>query len=113
LLHAADKGRLTPVILRSGMIYRRGILMIEAARWLMRQCLLGVWRQPAWIHRLAMPDFLACVVAGVRQPAMGAIYGSGDEAPLILRRFFDPATERWGDRRRRRPLASSSIWRLA
>ena len=37
LLAAAKQGQMTPIILRAGMIYGRGVLMIEAARRLMAQ----------------------------------------------------------------------------
>lgn len=37
------------VILRCGMIYGRGILMIDAAHWFSRYYLLGVWRKPNFI----------------------------------------------------------------
>jgi nucleoside-diphosphate-sugar epimerase len=47
-----------PIALRPGMIYGRGVLMIEAARWLLRRRLLAVWPGPTWVHLLALPDFL-------------------------------------------------------
>jgi nucleoside-diphosphate-sugar epimerase len=36
----------TGVALRPGMIYSRGVLMIEAAKWLLKRRLLGVWYKP-------------------------------------------------------------------
>jgi len=36
----------TPVVLRLGMVYGRGILMVDTARWLAERRLLGVWREP-------------------------------------------------------------------
>lgn len=68
-LFEACKGRdMVPVSLRAGMIYGKGVLMIEAARWLMKRRLLGVWRQPTWIRVLALPDFLSCVVSAIKRP---------------------------------------------
>jgi nucleoside-diphosphate-sugar epimerase len=107
LLRSADEYGLTAVILRPGMIYGRGILMIEAARWLMRRHLLGVWRRPTWIHLLAMPDFLACVSAAVQNDEAAGIYGLGDDAPLTLQSFLDRLAGHWGYRppwRAPRPL---------
>ncbi len=46
----------TPVVRRLGMVYGRGILMIEAARWLARRRLLGVWKDPTWIHLISTAD---------------------------------------------------------
>jgi nucleoside-diphosphate-sugar epimerase len=55
------------VALRPGMIYGRGVLMVEAARWLLGHRLLGVWREPTRIHLLSLPDFLDCVVAAAEK----------------------------------------------
>ncbi len=49
---------MTPVVLRPGMIYARGVLMPDAARWLSRRRLLAVWNQPTWIHLLSLQEFL-------------------------------------------------------
>ena len=78
-----------PVALRPGMIYGRGVLMIEAARWLMERRLLGVWPHPTWIHLLSLPDFLACTVAAIEGPQISGIYNLGDEAPTTLQAFLD------------------------
>ena len=40
------------------MIYGRGILMIDAARWLARRRLLCVWKEPTLFHLLSTADFL-------------------------------------------------------
>jgi nucleoside-diphosphate-sugar epimerase len=112
-----------PVILRSGLIYARGVLMIEAARWLMRRRLLGVWRRPTWIHPLALPDFNACVRAAAERPDVAGIYPLGDDHPLPLQEFLDILADRWGYARPWRgpralfPLAGlfcelwASVWR--
>ena len=56
-----------PVILRSGVVYGKGIKLIEAARWLLRYRMLAVWRRPTWIHLIALPDFLAVTEAAVEK----------------------------------------------
>lgn len=103
-LFAASEGTTTvPVALRPGMIYGRGVLMIETARWLMRRRLMAVWRRPTWIHLLALPDFLRCVVAAIEKPEANGIYNLGDDGPLTLQEFLDTAARHWG---------YASPWRL-
>jgi nucleoside-diphosphate-sugar epimerase len=84
------------VALRPGMIYGRGVLMLEAARRLMRRRLMAVWRRPTWIHLLALPDFLRCVVAAVEKPGIRGIYNLGDDEPLTLQEFLDTLARHWG-----------------
>lgn len=50
LMQVTEGSRTTPVVLRLGLVYGRGILMIEAARWLARHRLLSVWKEPTWYH---------------------------------------------------------------
>ncbi len=78
-----------PVVLRPGMIYGRDVLMIEAARWLLKRRLLGVWPQPTWIHLLSVPDFLACTTAAIEGHHISGIYNLGDDAPTTLQDFLD------------------------
>ena len=47
----------TPVVLRLGMVYGRGILMVDAARWLAVRRLLAVWREPTWIQLVSTLDW--------------------------------------------------------
>jgi len=103
LFAACEDRDMVPVSLRAGMIYGRGVLMIEAARWLARRRLLAVWPEPTYIHIISLPDFLACVAAALTNAAARGIYNLGDEQPLTLQEFLDTATARW---RYRRP------WRL-
>lgn len=88
--------RTTPVILRVGMVYGRGILMIEAARWLARRRLLAVWRQPTWIQLIATPDFLTAAGEAITRPGVEGIYHLGDEQPVTLQDFLDRASGVWG-----------------
>lgn len=96
LFQQAQGRELVPVALRPGMIYGRGVLMIEAGRWLMAHRLFGVWRQPTWIHLLALPDFLSCTVAAIEGPQVAGVYNLGDEEPTTLQAFADTAAEYWG-----------------
>lgn len=96
LLLARTRGTgTTPVVLRAGMVYGRGILMIEAARWLARHRLLAVWRDPTWIHLIATEDFVAATEAAIVSPDAHGIYHLGDEQPVTLQRFLDDACDVW------------------
>lgn len=99
LLQASDGAAMDPVILRSGLIYGRGVLMIEAARWLMARRLLGVWPGPTWMHPLSLPDFLQAVATAIDEPNVAGVYNLGDEAPLTLQGFLDRLAAHWGYRR--------------
>jgi nucleoside-diphosphate-sugar epimerase len=86
----------TPVVLRLGMIYGRGILMIEAARWLARRRLLCVWKDPTLLQLLSTTDFLHAAEAAIVNPAIDGIYHIGDEQPVTVQHFLDKACEVWG-----------------
>jgi nucleoside-diphosphate-sugar epimerase len=96
LFATAADSHLTPIALRPGMIYARGVLMIDAARWLLERRLLGVWPDPTWIHLLALPDFLQATTAAIEQPEIRGIYNLADDQPLTLQNFLDRAAEHWG-----------------
>jgi nucleoside-diphosphate-sugar epimerase len=96
LVDACRDDRMTPVILRPGMIYGRGVLMIEAARWLLQHRWLAVWRRPTWIHLLSLPDFLRCVESTVARTGCHGVYNLGDDRPVTLQTFLDAAADRWG-----------------
>jgi nucleoside-diphosphate-sugar epimerase len=86
----------TPVVLRAGMVYGRGVLMIEAARWLAARRLLAVWRDPTWIQLISTPDFLQATEAAIVSPKVRGVYHLGDEQPVTLQHFLDVACEQWG-----------------
>ncbi len=97
LLFARTAGReMTPVVLRLGMVYGRGILMVDAARWLARRRLLAVWRAPTFIQLLSTPDYLAAVEAAILNPGIHGIYHVGDDEPVTLQHFLDAACREWG-----------------
>jgi len=86
----------TPIVLRLGMVYGRGILMIEAARWLGRRRLLCVWREPTLLQLLSVADYLGAVEAAIFKPGVRGIYHVGDEQPVTLQHFLDEACRVWG-----------------
>ena len=86
----------TPVVLRLGMVYGRGILMIDAARWLARRRLLGVWKEPTLMQLISTADYLRATTAAILKPGVEGIYHVGDEQPVTLQHFLDQACRVWG-----------------
>ena len=86
----------TPIVLRLGMVYGRGILMIDAARWLAQRRLLCVWREPTLLQLLSAVDYLRAVEAAIFKPGVRGIYHVGDEQPVTLQHFLDEACRVWG-----------------
>lgn len=84
-----------PVVLRLGMVYGRGILMIDAARWLAQRRLLGIWREPTWFQLISTADYLRATEAAILKPGIRGIYHVGDEKPVTLQHFLDEACHAW------------------
>ncbi len=85
-----------PVSLRLGMVYGKGILMIDAAKWLLKHRLLGVWRKLTWIHLVSKDDFLLSVRNAIMKPNIHGIYHIGDEGAQTLQEFLDTIAKYWG-----------------
>ncbi len=86
----------TPVVLRLGMVYGRGILMVDAARWLAQRRFLGIWREPTWFQLISTADYLRATEAAILKPGVRGIYHVGDEKPVTLQQFLDEACRVWG-----------------
>ena len=102
-----------PVSLRVGMVYGKGILMIDAARWLARRRLLGVWRRPTEIHLISKTDFCRAVVAAIRNANATGIFHAGDDGNDTVQSFLDFACGLWGCARPRRlplPVIYAAAW---
>jgi nucleoside-diphosphate-sugar epimerase len=113
LLERTEGTDTSPVVLRLGTIYGRGILMIEAARWLARRRLLCVWREPTLFQLLSTADYLRAVEAAIFKPGIRGIYHVGDERPVSLQEFLDEACRVWGYRRAVRipfPMIYTAAW---
>ncbi|MCL1943599.1 MAG: NAD-dependent epimerase/dehydratase family protein [Candidatus Azobacteroides sp.] len=80
------------VSLRVGMVYGKGILMIDTAQWFARHYLLGIWKKPTFIHLISKEDFAATVAAAVERPGIQGIYHVGDEGIQTLQEFLDVIT---------------------
>ena len=96
LLERTKNTGTVPVVLRLGAVYGRGILMVEAARWLARRRLLCVWPDPTVYHLLSSEDFARAVEAAIVKPDIRGIYHVGDERAVTLQQFLDEACEVWG-----------------
>lgn len=83
------------VVLRVGMVYGHGVLMIDAARWFSKYCLLGVWKKPTHIHLISAQDFTLATKAAIYNPDAQGIYHIGDDGIQTLQEFLDAATAHW------------------
>lgn len=96
LLHRTRDTTTTPIVLRLGMVYGRGILMIDAARWLATRRMLCVWNDPTFVQLISTADYLRGVEAAIVKPGIRGIYHLGDEQPVTLQEFLDTACRVWG-----------------
>jgi len=81
------------VSLRVGMVYGKGILMIDAALWFAKYYLLGIWKKPTYIHLISTIDFLESTKNAIIKDNIKGIYNIGDEGRQTLQEFFDDITE--------------------
>ncbi|MDL2262816.1 NAD(P)-dependent oxidoreductase, partial [Bacteroidales bacterium OttesenSCG-928-I21] len=96
LFETAEKYPFEPVSLRLGMVYGRGILMIDAARWFSKYRLLGVWKKPTWIHLISTDDYLEATKQAIIKENISGIYHVGDDGEQTLQEFLNAATRQWG-----------------
>lgn len=88
-----------PVSLRVGMVYGKGILMVDGARWFAGKGLLGVWKDPTEIHLISKTDFARAVASAILNEDAQGIYHVGDEGKDTLQSFLDTACDAWGVRK--------------
>ncbi|HYL15648.1 MAG TPA: NAD(P)-dependent oxidoreductase [Terriglobales bacterium] len=99
LLEQCEGTPIIAVILRAGVVYGRGIKLIEAARWLLRFRLLAIWQKPTWVHLIALPDFLAAVLTAIENENARGIYNVCDDKPLTIQEFLDQLAAQFGYRK--------------
>ncbi|MDR2953648.1 MAG: NAD(P)-dependent oxidoreductase [Prevotella sp.] len=92
LFQYGDKYQFEAVSLRVGMVYGKGILMIDAAQWFARHWLLGIWKKPTYIHLISKNDFIDATIAAAINPDIRGIYHIGDEGIQTLQQFLDDIT---------------------
>lgn len=93
LFDYADRFKFEAVSLRIGMVYGDGVLMIDAAQWFARHYLLGVWKQPTYIHLISKVDFVDATAMACIKPEIKGIYHIGDEGIQTLQEFLDTITQ--------------------
>ncbi len=96
LFSKGTKTNIETVSLRVGMVYGRGILMIDTARWFAKYRLLGIWKNPTWIHLISTQDFLESTKQAIIKENINGIYHIGDEGEQTLQEFLNSATRQWG-----------------
>jgi nucleoside-diphosphate-sugar epimerase len=95
LFSQRKEANIETVSLRVGMVYGRGILMIDAARWFAKYKLLGIWQKPTWIHLISTIDFLEAAKQAIIKENINGIYHLGDEGTQTLQEFLDEAAKQW------------------
>jgi nucleoside-diphosphate-sugar epimerase len=83
-------------ILRVGMVYGRGVLMPDAARWFGKRNLLGVWKEPTLIHLISKEDFLNSILGAISNESANGTYNIGDDGVQTLQEYLDFACKQWG-----------------
>jgi len=89
LFRKCSEANIEAVSLRVGMVYGKGILMIDTAEWFGRHYLLGIWKKPTCIHLISKVDFLAATTAAIDNKNANGIYHIGDEGVQTLQEFLD------------------------
>ena len=99
LFEIGKKLKIETVSLRLGMVYGKGILMIDTARWFAKYNILGIWEKPTWIHLISTDDYLEATKQAIIKKNIAGIYHIGDDGVQTLQDFLDSATKHWGYRK--------------
>ncbi|MBK8807068.1 MAG: NAD(P)-dependent oxidoreductase [Bacteroidales bacterium] len=99
LFKECEKHNINAVSLRLGMVYGKGILMIDTARWFAKYNILGIWKKPTWIHLISIIDYLQATKNAIIKENIKGIYHIGDDGKQTLQEFLDDATKKWGYRK--------------
>jgi len=89
LFRRCSEAGIEAVSLRVGMVYGKGILMIDTAEWFGKHYLLGIWKKPTYIHLISKDDFLSATTAAIDKENVNGIYHIGDEGVQTLQEFLD------------------------
>ncbi len=96
LFDVSPKHDIEPVVLRLGMVYGKGILMMDTAKIFSNYRLLGIWGRPVFIHLISKIDFIHAAIAAIENDHVSGIYHIGDEGIQTLQEFLDEVTRHWG-----------------
>lgn len=61
-----------------------------AKRWL-----LGIWKEPTWIHLISKDDFLESVKSTILKEGITGTYNIGDDGKQTLQEYLDFACDVW------------------
>jgi len=89
LFRKCSEANIEAVSLRVGMVYGKGVLMIDTAEWFGKHYLLGIWKKPTYIHLISKDDFLAATTAAIDKENVKGIYHIGDEGVQTLQEFLE------------------------
>jgi hypothetical protein len=81
------------------MVYGKGVLMPDAAKWFAARNLLGVWKRQTMIHLISRDDYLEVVKRTVENEDAFGIYNIGDDGIQSLQDYLDFACDVWGCRK--------------
>ncbi len=95
LMENTKGGSMAAVVFRAGIVYGKGIRLIEGAHWMLRRHLLAVWSSPTWAHLIALPDFLAALQAAIELESACGIYQVCDDGPITLQNFLDRLSDQY------------------
>lgn len=95
LFQQCEETGIEAVSYRLGMVYGRGILMPDAARWFAKRGLLGVWKKPTYIHLISIDDYISSLTNAISKPGIQGIYHIGDDGIQTLQEFLDACAVQW------------------
>ena len=95
LLEACQGSSMVPVVFRAGIVYGKGIKLVEGAHWMLRHRVMAIWKKPTWAHLIALPDFLTALQCAIEGQDVHGIYQVCDDAPLTLQDFLDKLADHY------------------
>jgi len=96
LIETCESTEMKYLILRTGVVYGKGVKLIEAARRMMHLSPLAIWGKPTWVHLIHVDDFLNLARIGIEDPRLEGILNVADDRPLLLQDFLDSLASYWG-----------------
>lgn len=107
LFKKAENNQFEAVSLRLGMVYGKGILMMDVAKILAKYWILGIWKKPTWVHFISTPDFLTAFENAIVKQNIKGIYHLGDDGVQTLQDYFEVACPYW---RHKKPWHNMPVW---
>lgn len=96
LFQKTEETTFEAVSLRLGMVYGKGILMMDVAKLLAKYWILGIWKKQTWVHFISKNDFLSAFENAIIKQNIKGIYHIGDEGVQTLQDYFETVCPHWG-----------------